>query len=53
MAGAALLNSSDSCKSIRAGKLFGWRCEEKELRDEIPEIARNEAELLKVAKGGA
>lgn len=51
--GPALLNSGASCKSIRANKLFGWSCKEKELKDEIPEIVRSEAKLIVGAKGPA
>jgi hypothetical protein len=33
-----------SCKSIRARELFGWEPKERELKDEIAEIVRSEAE---------
>jgi hypothetical protein len=49
-AGSALLNFGASCKSIRAKKLFGWNCKEKELKDEIPEIVRSEAELAGIKR---
>jgi hypothetical protein len=45
MVGPALFNYRRSCRSIRAKKLFGWCCREKELKDEIGEIVRSEAEL--------
>lgn len=48
--GPAVLNSGSSCKSIRANKLFGWGCREKELKDEIEEIVRSEAELARITK---
>jgi hypothetical protein len=44
-AGLAIFNSTRSCKSIRAKKLFGWDRRERELKDEIAEIVRSEAEL--------
>lgn len=43
--GPAVFNCMSSCKSIRAKKLFSWGCREKELKDEIEEIVRSEAEL--------
>jgi hypothetical protein len=49
--GPAVWNFRASCKSIRAKKLFGWDYKEKELKDEIPEIVRSEAERAGITKG--
>jgi hypothetical protein len=51
-AGPALWNLGASCNSIRAQKLFGWEPKEKELKDEIAEIVRSEAERGGIAEKG-
>lgn len=49
-AGPAVWNLGSSCKSVRANKLFGWKPREKELKDEIAEIVRSEAERAGILK---
>lgn len=49
-AGPAVFNHRSSCRSVRAKKLFSWGCHEKELKDEIGEIVRSEAELVGITK---
>lgn len=43
-AGPALWNVGASCKYIRGRKLFNWEPREKQLKDEMGEIVRSEAE---------
>ncbi|PVH81839.1 NAD(P)-binding protein [Cadophora sp. DSE1049] len=48
--GPAPLNMGATCKSYRAEKLFGWKPKEGDLRDEIANIVRSEAERAGLGK---
>jgi len=49
--GPAPLNVGATCKSHRAEKLFGWKPREGDLKDEIAEVVRSEAERAGLGKG--
>ncbi|KAH9213938.1 hypothetical protein DL95DRAFT_505012 [Leptodontidium sp. 2 PMI_412] len=49
--GPAPLNMGATCRSYRAEKLLGWKPTKGELRDEISEIVRSEAERAGMQKG--
>jgi hypothetical protein len=51
LVGPAVWNLGASCKAIRAKKLFGWDSREKELKEEIAEIVRSEAERAGITRG--
>lgn len=48
--GPAVFNMGASCRSYRAEKLFGWKPERPQLRDEIERVVRSEAERAGLVK---
>lgn len=51
--GSYLWGTNSRCKAVRAGKVFGWKPQQKSLMNSLPDIVEGEAKVQGLIKGHA